>query len=71
MQISKKSIDYIPFHKAISLKGKGDEGDELKEEVEQLKESMKDNFSSIRNHFDGLKVSLYCMLRHAIGLNFS
>ena len=56
LQISNKSIDYIPFHKAIILKGKGEEDDELKEELEELQETVKGNFSRISHQFDDLGV---------------
>lgn len=56
MQISKKSIDYIPFQRAIVLKGKGDHEDELKEEVEELKDTVNQNFSMIKLRFDNFKV---------------
>ena len=62
-QISKKSIDYIPFHKAIALKGKGAEDDELKEELEELEQSVKENFSSMNQRFDVLRVSIAAMIQ--------
>ena len=62
LQISNKSIDYIPFHKAIILKGKGEEDDELKEELEELQETVKGNFSRISHQFDDLGVST--MMQH-------
>ena len=57
VQLTKKSIDYIPFHRAIVLKGKGAEDDELKEELEELQQTVKENFSMIDQRFDGFKVS--------------
>lgn len=57
IQISNKSIDYIPFHKALVLKGKGEEDDELKEELEELQDTVKGSFSRIGQQFDDLGVS--------------
>ena len=62
-QISKKSIDYIPFHKAIALKGKGAEDGELKKELEELEQSVKENFSSMDQRFDVLRVSIAAMIQ--------
>ena len=56
-QICKKSIDYIPFHKALALKGKGDD-DELKEELEELEQTVKQNFSNMNQRFDVQQVSI-------------
>ena len=56
-QINKKSIDYIPFQRAMVLKGKGAEDDELKEELEELEQTVKANFSNINQRFEVIGVS--------------
>lgn len=57
VQISKKSIDYIPFRKAIVLSGKGSDDAEIKEEVEKLEKTVKETFSSLNQRYDALVVS--------------
>ena len=53
--MSKGNIDYIPFGKALVLKGKTEE-EELKKELEELQKLVRDRFNSIVHRFDELEV---------------
>ena len=56
MQIKSGSIDYIPFEKALVLESL-EEGEELKKEVEHLRESMDEKFNQLSESMSVLQVS--------------
>ncbi len=50
------SPDYIPYNKALVLKGEKDESEELMEEVKELKKSLQDSQKAVQDRFDELMV---------------
>ena len=57
-QISSGNIDYIPFNQALVLEGKEDEGEQLKKELQELRDAMKERFMNLSLRFDALEVRI-------------
>lgn len=52
LQLKDADTNYMPFHQALVLEGEKDEGEELKKELQELHNVMKQRFMNMNVHFD-------------------